>query len=165
SGIAATLALAATLSRLFQTSNYASYAYRVRFCWWGAEELGLLGSDFHVSEAKKSTVVGERIQDYLAIIDLDMLASLNYIFAIYDGKTVPTNTPAAAKPGTIQITTLFRDWFNVNKYPWDNTTFDGRSDYGPFLAAGICAGGIYTGAEELKTVEQQKRYQSMLGSL
>ncbi|CAF1199447.1 unnamed protein product [Rotaria sordida] len=164
SGIAATLALAATLSHLFQTSNYASYAYRVRFCWWGAEELGLLGSDFHVSEAKKSTIVGERIQDYLAIIDLDMIASPNFIFAIYDGKTAPTNTPAAAKPGSIQMTTLFQDWFIGNKFPWDYTTFDGRSDYGPFLAAGICAGGLFTGAEELKTVEQQKRYNDTLGT-
>ncbi len=53
SGTAANLVLDATLSRLLQTGNYAPYPYRVRFCWWGAEELGLLGSDFHVSEAKK----------------------------------------------------------------------------------------------------------------
>jgi Zn-dependent M28 family amino/carboxypeptidase len=34
------------------------------------------------------------------------------------------------------------------------TDFDGRSDYGPFIAAGIPAGGLFTGAEGLKTPEQ-----------
>ena len=34
------------------------------------------------------------------------------------------------------------------------TDFDGRSDYGPFIAAGIPAGGLFTGAEGIKTPEQ-----------
>ena len=33
----------------------------------------------------------------------------------------------------------------------EGTDFDGRSDYGPFIAAGIPAGGLFTGAEEAKT--------------
>ena len=40
SGSAANLGLAVALARLFQTSTYAKYKYRVRFCWWGAEEVG-----------------------------------------------------------------------------------------------------------------------------
>ncbi|CAF4247045.1 unnamed protein product, partial [Rotaria magnacalcarata] len=39
SGSAANLALAAALSSLLETSNYPTYKYRIRFCWWGAEEL------------------------------------------------------------------------------------------------------------------------------
>jgi Zn-dependent M28 family amino/carboxypeptidase len=50
SGSAANLGLAIALARLFQTSTYAKYKYRVRFCWWGAEEIGLLGSDDHVKK-------------------------------------------------------------------------------------------------------------------
>ncbi|WP_345395164.1 M28 family peptidase [Nonomuraea salmonea] len=34
------------------------------------------------------------------------------------------------------------------------TDFDGRSDYGPFIAAGIPAGGTFTGAEGIKTSAQ-----------
>ena len=38
--------------------------------------------------------------------------------------------------------------------PWSATDFDGRSDYGPFIAVGIPAGGIFTGAEGIKTPAQ-----------
>ncbi|CAF3067676.1 unnamed protein product [Rotaria sp. Silwood2] len=164
SGTAANLALATTLSYLLQTSDYVPYKYRIRFCWWGAEELGLLGANFHVSEAKISTVVGERVKDYLVNINLDMLGSPNFIFGIYDGKTAPSTALDAAKPGSNKMTTLFQDWFIGNNFPWDYTNFDGRSDYGPFLAAGVAAGGLFSGADALKTVEQRKRYNTMLGA-
>jgi Zn-dependent M28 family amino/carboxypeptidase len=32
--------------------------------------------------------------------------------------------------------------------------FDGRSDYGPFIAEGIPAGGLFTGAEGIKTPQK-----------
>lgn len=147
-----------------QTSNYEPFPYRTRFCWWGAEELGLLGSAFHVSEAKKSTAIGERITDYLVNINLDMIGSPNFIFGIYDGRTAPSSTPAAARPGSSKMSTLFQGWFDQNQMPWDHTNFDGRSDYGPFLAAGVAAGGLFTGADGSKTTAQRSRYEAMLGS-
>lgn len=164
SGSAANLALATALARLFQTPTYTAYPYRVRFCWWGAEEVGLIGSDYHVSQAKISSVVGERITDYLVNINLDMLGSPNFIFGIYNGQTAPFNTPSVALPGSNKMTTLFREWFDNNQLPWDYTSFDGRSDYGPFLAAGVAAGGLFSGADALKTTEQRNRYNAMLGS-
>ena len=36
------------------------------------------------------------------------------------------------------------------------TPFSGRSDYGPFIAEGIPAGGLFTGAEGIKTEEQEQ---------
>jgi Zn-dependent M28 family amino/carboxypeptidase len=36
----------------------------------------------------------------------------------------------------------------------DDTSFDGRSDYDAFTKAGIPAGGLFSGAEENKTVAQ-----------
>jgi len=113
---------------------------------------------------KKSSVVGERITDYLVNINLDMLGSPNFIFGIYDGNTAPGSTPAAARPGSNQMTAIFRGWFDDNQLPWDYTRFDGRSDYGPFLAAGVVAGGLFSGADGLKTAEQRNRYNAMLGS-
>ncbi|CAF5141192.1 unnamed protein product, partial [Rotaria magnacalcarata] len=118
SGSAANLALAAALSSLLETSNYPTYKYRIRFCWWGAEEL--------------------------------------------DGKTASTTTPATAKSGSNKMITLFQDWFNRNQLPWDYTNFDGRSDYGSFLAAGIGAGGLFSGADAMKIIEQVNRYAAML---
>lgn len=164
SGSAANLVLATTLARLFQSPTYPLYKYRVRFCWWGAEEVGLIGSKYHVTQAKNSSIVGERLSDYLININLDMIGSPNFIFGIYNGASAPTSTPAKAKPGSLKVTTLFQTWFDQNKLPWDNTNFDGRSDYGPFLAEGVVCGGLFTGADGTKTVAQRTRYESMLGS-
>lgn len=93
-----------------------------------------------------------------------MLGSPNFIFGIYNGQTAPANTPSAALPGSNKMTTLFRDWFDNNQLPWDYTSFDGRSDYGPFLAAGVAAGGLFSGADAQKTTEQRNRYNALLGS-
>jgi Zn-dependent M28 family amino/carboxypeptidase len=87
-----------TLARLFRTSTYPKYKYRVRFCWWGAEEVGLLGSEYHVKQAKTSSVAGERLSDYLINLNYDMLGTPNYIFGIYDGRTANNKTYR----GTIQ---------------------------------------------------------------
>jgi len=129
-----------------------------------AEELGLLGVDYHVAQAKLSPIIGERITDYLVNINLDMLGAPNFIFGIYNAKTAPSTTPDAAKPGSVPMTDLFQNWFDQNQLPWDYTSFDGRSDYGPFLASGIVAGGLFSGADGLKTVEQRSRHNAMLGS-
>ncbi|CAF3116682.1 unnamed protein product [Rotaria sp. Silwood2] len=163
SGSAANLGLAVALARLFQTSTYEKYKYRVRFCWWGAEEVGLLGSDFHVKQAKINTTVGERLDDYLINLNYDMLGSPNYIFGIYDGRTANSNTPPQALPGSNKMTALYRDWFNQQKLPWTNTDFSGRSDYGPFLAEGIVAGGLFSGADGMKSLEERNYYDQLLG--
>ncbi|CAF1108808.1 unnamed protein product [Adineta ricciae] len=163
SGSAANLALAVALARLFRTPSYHKFRYRVRFCWWGAEEIGLLGSDHHVKQAKNSSIIGERLSDYLVNLNYDMLASPNYIFGIYDGRTAKNDTPAQALPGSNKITSLFRDWFVEQHLPWDYTDFSGRSDYGPFLAEGIVAGGLFSGASGVKSVEQRNRYDAILG--
>ena len=47
--------------------------------------------------------------------------------------------------------------------PFEATAFDGRSDYGPFIDAGIPAGGLFTGAEELKTAAQAAIYGGTIG--
>ncbi len=135
----------------------------MRFCWWGAEEVGLLGSNYHVQQAKNSSVVGERLSDYLINLNYDMLGSPNYIFGIYDGRTANNNTPSQALPGSNKITALFKDWFVQENLPWDYTDFSGRSDYGPFLAEGIVAGGLFSGADDVKTLEQRNRYDQVLG--
>ncbi|CAF1184912.1 unnamed protein product [Rotaria sordida] len=149
SGSAANLGLAIALSRLFNTPTYSKYKYRVRFCWWGAEEIGLLGSKDHVKKAKTSTNVGERLIDYLINLNYDMLGSPNYMFGIYDGRTAKNDTPPIALAGSRKITDLFHDWFNQQKLPSTLTDFSGRSDYGPFLAEGVVA--------------ERDRYGQMLG--
>jgi Zn-dependent M28 family amino/carboxypeptidase len=45
----------------------------------------------------------------------------------------------------------------------DPTAFDGRSDYGPFIEVGIPAGGLFTGAEGIKTAAQAAIYGGTAG--
>jgi aminopeptidase Y len=152
------------LARLYQSGTYTKYRYRVRFCWWGAEEIGLAGSIYHVQQAQNaSATVGNRLQDYLINLNYDMLGSPNYMFGIYNGSSAKADTPSQALPGSIKISETYRDWFIRQNLPWDYTDFSGRSDYGPFLAAGIVAGGLFTGADEIKTAEQRLRYEGQLG--
>jgi Zn-dependent M28 family amino/carboxypeptidase len=163
SGTAANLVLATNLARLYQTTSYIKYKYRVRFCWWAAEEIGLAGSSYHVQRAQTATAVGERLQDYLINLNFDMAGSPNYIFGIYDAKTAPSETPVRALPGSNKVTELYRDWLIGQNLPWDLRDFNGRSDYGPFLAAGVAAGGVATGSDAVKTAPQREKYRQSLG--
>ncbi|CAF0810196.1 unnamed protein product [Adineta steineri] len=163
SGTAANLVLATNLARLYQTTTYIKYKYRIRFCWWAAEEIGLAGSSYHVQNARNATVIGERLQDYLLNLNFDMAGSPNFIFGIYDAKTAINGTPSIALPGSTKITELYRDWFIKQNLPWDFRDFNGRSDYGPFLAAGIAAGGVATGSDAIKTAAQREKYQQSVG--
>ena len=49
---------------------------------------------------------------------------------------------------------VFLDYFASQGLPNEPTAFDGRSDYGPFIDVGIPAGGLFTGAEGIKTQAQ-----------
>ncbi|CAF1616537.1 unnamed protein product [Adineta ricciae] len=164
SGSAANLEIALVLAKLYNNTMYKKYNYRVRFCWWGAEELGLLGSQDHASKAKNATIPGERLTDYLVNLNYDMLASPNFIFGIYDDKTANNDTPAYALPGCKNINELFSHWFTDQQLPWTETPLNGRSDYGPFLAEGIVSGGLFSGAESRKSVVERNYYDQILGT-
>ena len=59
---------------------------------------------------------------------------------------------------------MFTDYFNSVGLASDETPFSGRSDYGPFIAVGIPAGGLFTGAEGVKTAEQAAIYGGTAGA-
>jgi Zn-dependent M28 family amino/carboxypeptidase len=46
--------------------------YRIRFCWWAAEERGLLGSYDHIEQANITNIEGNRLKDYVMMLNLDM---------------------------------------------------------------------------------------------
>jgi Zn-dependent M28 family amino/carboxypeptidase len=121
---------------------------KVRFAWWGAEESGLVGSTYYVT----SLSVAEQAKIAL-YLNFDMIASPNFVYFIYDGD----NSDGGATPGpagSAQIEKLFETYYGARQLPFKGTAFDGRSDYGPFIAAGIPAGGLFTGAEGIKTAEE-----------
>ncbi|CAF1081667.1 unnamed protein product [Didymodactylos carnosus] len=164
SGTSANLALAYNLDRLLKTRHYKNYPYRVRFCWWGAEEDGLLGSIDHVNKADNTTEIGERLQDYIVYLNFDMLGSPNFIFGVQDGETAnQTTIPSRAVPGSVKLTQLFSNFFKENNLPWTKTEFDGLSDDASFLAVGIATGGLFSGADEIKFEAERDYYHEILG--
>ena len=122
----------------------------VRFCFWSAEEFGLLGSTYYVGQLNQSATELAKVRAYL---NFDMIASPNYAYLIYDGDGSAFNLTGPA--GSAQIEALFEDYYSAAGKSFNATAFDGRSDYGPFLDVGIPAGGIFTGAEEPKSEEGQ----------
>jgi Zn-dependent M28 family amino/carboxypeptidase len=135
-------------------------ANKVRFAWWGAEESGLLGSTFYVSQLSE-----EEADDIALYLNFDMIASPNYTFGIYDGdNSGGTAVPGFIPPGSAEIEDQFERFFTARGEPFTDTAFDGRSDYGPFIAIGIPAGGLFTGAEVPKTVAEAAVWGGVAGA-
>ena len=82
-----------------------------------------------------------------------MIGSSNYARFVYDGDNSAKVKPMAeAGPiGSAYIETIFLNYFSGQNLITHPTAFDGRSDYGPFIEAGIPAGGLFSGAEGYKT--------------
>jgi aminopeptidase Y len=57
----------------------------------------------------------------------------------------------AGPPGSDEIEKTFEKFFGTLRIGHVGTDFDGRSDYGPFIETGIPSGGLFTGAEGIKT--------------
>jgi aminopeptidase Y len=122
---------------------------KVRFAWWGAEESGLLGSRYYVSNLSQAE------QDKIALyLNFDMIGSPNHVFFIYDGDDSDGVGAGPGPEGSAQIEALFESYYDGIGEAYRGTDFSGRSDYGPFIAVGIPAGGLFTGAEGIKTPEQ-----------
>ena len=137
---------------------------RVRFMFFGAEEAGLLGSRYHVQQASLAgQPLGERYEDIAAMLNYDMLGSPNFYYGVYNASTALPTTPRVAVPGSLLISGLHYQYFRDNGLPYDGCPFDGRSDYGQFLAVGVPSGGLFAGAEQIKPAEQRDRYDAMIG--
>ncbi|TFD67937.1 M28 family peptidase [Cryobacterium ruanii] len=131
---------------------------QVRFAFWGAEKLGLLGSENYVASASDVDLA-----KIYANLNFDMLASPNYVRFVYDGDASADPSATAGPPGSAQIESIFNSYFAAKGLATEPTAFDGRSDYGPFIAVGIPAGGLFSGAEGLKTPEEAVTYGGTAG--
>jgi len=128
----------------------------VRFAFWGAEESGLIGSQVYVDSLTRKQRQG--ISVYL---NFDMVGSPNFVRFVYDGdgSTFGVKGPSGSK----HVESTFVDYFASQGLATEPTEFDGRSDYDAFINAGIPAGGLFTGAEGIKTAEQAATYGGTAG--
>jgi Zn-dependent M28 family amino/carboxypeptidase len=141
--------------RKFRTTN------KVRFAWWGAEESNLSGSTYYVANLPPAE------RDKIALyLNFDMIGSPNYVFGIYDGDDSDAVGSGPGPAGSAQIEKVFENFFDARGEPSKGTDFTGRSDYGPFIAptVGIPAGGLFTGAEVLKTEDDVALWGGVAGA-
>ncbi len=152
SGSAALLEVAEQIAKLRPENT-------LRFAWWGAEEAGLIGSTEYVNGLTQAE--RDRIALYL---NFDMVGSPNYVFMVYDGDESGFPAPVPVPAGSVQIEDLFESYFTLAGQPYDDAEFSGRSDYQAFILNGIPAGGLFTGAEVVKTAEQQAIWGGTVGA-
>ncbi|WP_327305132.1 M28 family metallopeptidase [Streptomyces sp. NBC_01298] len=112
----------------------------LRFGWWGAEELGMIGSKYYVNNlpaAEKSKISG--------YLNFDMIGSPNPGYFVYDDD--PT------------IEQTFKNYYTgIGVSTEIETEGDGRSDHAPFKSAGIPVGGLFSGADYTKTAAQAAKW-------
>ena len=144
SGAAATLEVALKMAKHRPENS-------LRFAFWGAEELGLVGAEAYVAELTQAE------QDRIALyLNFDMVGSPNYVFFVYDGDDSDAVGAGPGPAGSAQIEALFESYYRQVGRSWKGTDFSGRSDYGPFITeeVGIPSGGLFTGAEGVKTADE-----------
>lgn len=145
SGTISLLEVATALSK-FSVTN------KVRFAWWAAEEEGLIGSDYYVSQ-----LLPEENAKIRLFMDYDMMASPNYAFQVYDANN------SANPEGSEELKQLYIDYYTSQGVNHTLIPFDGRSDYDAFIKNGIPGGGVAAGAEVLKTPEEVEMFGGVAG--
>ncbi|MFD9500958.1 M20/M25/M40 family metallo-hydrolase [Streptomyces sp. NPDC060035] len=153
SGSAGLLEVALELAK-----SHKQPANKVRFAWWSAEENGLLGSEAYV--AKLSEAQRKQVALYL---NFDMIASPNGVQFVFDGDDSDGAGEGPGPEGSAQLERDINEFLDGKAKPHTGTDFTGRSDYGPFIEAGIPSGGTDTGAEGIKTADQAKAFGGTAG--
>ncbi|WP_028661933.1 M28 family metallopeptidase [Saccharomonospora saliphila] len=151
---------AALLETALALGGNAKVNNKVRFAWWGAEEFGLVGSTHYVN-----SLSFEQQLDVALYLNFDMIGSPNAGYFVYDGDDSDGEGAGPGPYGSAQIEASFVDYLeNSVGVPTEGRDFDGRSDYGEFIAVGIPAGGLFTGAEVIKTEEQAAKWGGEAGA-
>jgi len=149
--------VAAVLETALQLGGSPQVANAVRFGFWGGEELGLRGSNNYVQSLNV-----DALKDIALYLNFDMLGSPNPGYFTYDGdqSTKPNDNDGVPRvpEGSAGIERMLVAYLKGARKPAEDTSFDGRSDYDGFTKSGVPAGGLFSGAEEKKSVEQAERW-------
>ncbi|MFG1997588.1 M28 family peptidase [Spirillospora sp. NPDC048911] len=130
-------------------------AKHLRFGWWGAEELGLIGSNYYTNNL--GATERAKIKGY---VNYDMVGSPNPGYFAYDGDG---SSGSGGPAGSAEIENTLRAYFTSIGVQVRDTAFDGRSDYGGFIRYNIPAGGMFTGAEGIKSSAQAQLWGGTAG--
>ena len=152
SGSAALLEVAENLTKVKPQNT-------IRLAWWAAEESNLVGSTYYINNLAQAE------RDKIALyLNFDMVGSPNFVYFIYDGDNSDATGAPAGPPGSDLIEKTFEAFYTARGLPFKGTDFTGRSDYGPFIAIGIPSGGLFTGAEGIKTAAEAATWGGTVGT-
>jgi len=113
---------------------------KVRFAFWTGEEIGLWGSRAYVGSLPPGGID--------AYLNFDMLGSANGVREVYDGAS--SSRPAEG----VVISGLFSRALDEAGLSWQAVPLGGSSDHFSFDQAGVPTGGLFSGANELKSEDQ-----------
>jgi Zn-dependent M28 family amino/carboxypeptidase len=156
SGVSAVLETALQLGPLAPVNN------AVRFVFWGAEENGPNGVMDYVFGLDR-----DQLNDIALYLNFDMLASPNAGFFTDDGdQSGPPGQGVGfsdVPEGSAGIErTLAGYLYQTGKRPAD-MPLNTRTDYHPFMVAGVPIGGMTTGASQPKTIVQARLWGGQAG--
>lgn len=159
SGSAASLELA----RLIAEQGYVPNN-KIIFAWWGAEEQGLLGSLHYLQDLAENDPA--RLQAIGVYLNLDMLASPNYIRGVTDSDASHIPSQFDQIPaGSTELEAAIAEYFNSRGLDVWYFALGGGSDHFNFVSYGIASAMLYTGASGLKTPEQYAMFGGTVGQL
>jgi len=125
-------------------------ARHLRFAWWGAEELGLVGSTEYVNSLPAAEI--DKIAGY---VNFDMIGSPNPGYFVYSSGSQP--------PGSDAFEKVLNDYYTSIGVPTEPIEVGGRSDHAAFARAGVPTGGAFSGAEETKSAAQAEKWGGTAG--
>lgn len=131
-------------------------------CWWASEEEGLFGSRRYAATELDTKA---EIREVLAYLNLDMIASPNHVYGVMDPdvKTSMKIVPSALME-TRALRDSLRESLRVEGVYWTNVEIDDRSDHAPFAEKGVPVGGLFTGAEKRKTLQERRIWGGIAGA-
>ena len=160
SGSAAILAIAEAMA---SNKQYVP-ENTVRFAGWADEEQGLNGSvENYVNPEVGLLNTPDEVEKLAASLNVDRSASPNFVYGVYDADESSFTAPVAVPAGSEAIEDLFEAYYTIEGVPYDDTEYSGRSDYQVFILLDIASGGLFTGAEQLKTPEQVEIWGGVAG--
>ncbi|MEZ8145197.1 M28 family metallopeptidase [Enterovibrio norvegicus] len=131
------------------------------------EELGITDPS-ELTDAQRDMVEARynALNPVKMYLNFDMIGSPNYIYGVMDGdlsdtKDDPNNAyPGDFEPpkGTSDIENLFNEFFTDNDEATIPQALSKRSDYSGFADWGVAFGGLFTGAERVKSAEEAKLF-------
>jgi len=149
---------AALLEIALQLGSSPKVNNAVRFAWWSAEPLGQIGAKYYVQDLDF-----EQQLDIALYMNFDMIGSLNAGYFTFDGDDSDFAGAGPGPYGSGQIEKAFADYFDSTGVPLERNDLEPTFEYSAFVSNGIPSGGLYTGAEKVKTQEQADKWGGVAG--